>query len=263
MRPYLHLISARLRMLLQYRAAALAGFGCQCFWGLIRVMVFAAFYAASTQQQPMELAAVITYIWLGQAMFAMLPWFRDRELERMMRDGNVAYELARPLDLYATWYTRNIASRLAPTLLRALPMFIVALLFLGMQPPASPGAAAAWLIATLGALLLGCALVTLVTVTMLWTIAGEGVSQLNGVLVMLLSGMIVPLPLFPAWCQDILRFLPFSGLADAPFRLYTGHIPVEQLAPILGHQLLWTLALVIAGRALLQRGLRELVVQGG
>ena len=36
MRPYWAVLSARFRMLLQYRAAALAGLGTQVFWGLIR-----------------------------------------------------------------------------------------------------------------------------------------------------------------------------------------------------------------------------------
>ena len=30
--------------MLQYRAAALAGFATQCWWGAIKIMVFAAFY---------------------------------------------------------------------------------------------------------------------------------------------------------------------------------------------------------------------------
>lgn len=43
MTPYLAILSARFRTLLQYRAAAAAGFGTQLFWGLIRMMIFEAF----------------------------------------------------------------------------------------------------------------------------------------------------------------------------------------------------------------------------
>ena len=46
--PYRAVVSARYRMLLQYRAAAFAGLVTQCFWGAIRLMIVAAFYAAST-----------------------------------------------------------------------------------------------------------------------------------------------------------------------------------------------------------------------
>ncbi len=77
--PYRAVVSARYRMLLQYRAAAFAGLVTQCFWGAIRLMIVAAFYAASTQAQPMSLPDVVVYIWLGQAFFGMLPWNIDAE----------------------------------------------------------------------------------------------------------------------------------------------------------------------------------------
>jgi ABC-2 type transport system permease protein len=75
--------------------------------------------------------------------------------------------------------------------------------------------------------------------------------------------MIIPLPLFPDWAQPIVRALPFAGLVDLPFRVFTGHIPTSALLPVLTHQLFWTIALVLIGRQLLSRGLRRIVVQGG
>ena len=42
-RPYRAVFRARFHLLVQYRAAALAGFATQCWWGAIKVMVFGAF----------------------------------------------------------------------------------------------------------------------------------------------------------------------------------------------------------------------------
>jgi viologen exporter family transport system permease protein len=261
--PYTAVVSARIRMLLQYRAAALAGFATQLFWGLIRVMIFAGFYASTTATQPMTVEEVVTYIWLGQALIALLPWNIDHESRQMMRSGAVAYELLRPVDLYAYWFSRTIATRLAPTLLRAMPMFLVAGLFFGLSAPASWACGLAWAVTMIGALLLGCAITTLVLIGMLWTVSGEGLYYLLTTSVVLFSGMLIPLPLFPEWAQPILNALPFRGLVDAPFRAYLGHIPPGEVLGILGHQLLWTAALVGLGRAVLARGLRRVVIQGG
>ena len=263
MRAYWAIISARFRMLLQYRAAALAGFGTQLFWGLIRTMIFAAFYRVTSAPQPMREEDVVTYVWLGQAMLAMLPWNEDREVRMLIRTGNVAYEMLRPVDLYSLWYCRALALRSAPTLLRALPMFAVAALFFGLKPPPSWACAGAWAASTLAALLLSSALTTLMTISLLWTISGEGVTYLLCACAVVLSGMAVPLPLFPNWAQGVLSALPFRGVVDAPFRLYLGHIPPAAVWTVIAGQLAWTAALVLLGRAVLARGAHRLVVQGG
>jgi len=263
MRAYWAIVSARYRMLLQYRAAAVAGFATQVFWGLIKVMIFAAFYRASRAPQPMSYAEVVTYVWLGQAMLRMLPWDMDGDLRAMIRSGAVAYELLRPLDLYALWFARAVAWRTAPTTLRAIPMFALAMACFGMRAPASAASGAAWLAAMVGALLLACAITTLLSVSLLWTISGDGAARLIVAGVIFLSGMIVPLPLFPDWAQSVVNVLPFRGIVDLPFRLYMGHIAPAGVWGVLAHQLAWTLGLVLFGRWLLARGTRRLVVQGG
>ncbi len=72
-RPYLAIISARCKTLLQYRAAALAGIGTQLFWGFIKVMVFVAFFETVPEVLPMTFSQVLVYVWLGQALLVMLP----------------------------------------------------------------------------------------------------------------------------------------------------------------------------------------------
>lgn len=263
MRAYWAIISARFRMLLQYRAAAVAGFATQVFWGLIKVMIFAAFYGAARAPQPMSYAEVVTYVWLGQAMLRMLPWDMEGDIRAMIRSGSVAYELLRPLDLYSLWYARALAWRTAPTTLRALPMFALAIPLFGMQWPASAASGLAWVAATVGALALACAITTLLSVSLLWTVSGDGAARLIVAGVIFLSGMIVPLPLFPDWAQSVIGVLPFRGLVDLPFRLYCGHIPPAGVFGVLAHQLVWTVGLVAFGRWLLGRGTRRLVVQGG
>ena len=260
---YWAVVSARFRMLLQYRAAAFAGFATQLFWGFIRVMIFDAFYRSTTAPQPMTFSQVVSYIWLSQAMMRILPWVPDSDIVKMVRNGNVAYELLRPVDIYGLWYSRAIANLTSPTLLRSVPMFIVAALFLGLQTPPSLGSAAAWLIATAGAVILACTISILLTISLFWTISGEGISHLVMVSVWLFSGMIVPLPLFPDWAQTILRVLPFRGLMDTPFRLYMGHIPPTEVFGVITHQLIWATVLFLFGRWLLRRGLGRVVIQGG
>jgi ABC-2 type transport system permease protein len=263
MKPYWSITSAAFRVLLQYRTAAAAAFGTRLFWGLIRLMIFGAFYRSTTQPQPLSEREMITYVWLGQGMLALILWGMDADVRQMVRTGTVAYELARPLDLYGLWFSRSLAARVVPTAMQGVPIFAVGWLFFGMQPPPSWAAGLGWGITTVASVLLACAMSTALSISLLWTVSGEGAARFFPALVYVLSGILVPLPLFPAWVQPLLYALPFRGLIDAPFRVYLGDIPPSGVPAVLAHQLLWTAALVLFGRWLLAQGMRRVVVQGG
>lgn len=263
MKPYWSMWSARFRLLLQYRAAALAGLFTQLVFGFIYLMIYRGFYAASHGPQPMSLEELTSYVWLNQAMLLLIPWRADDDVAHAVRTGGVVYEMLRPVDLYWFWYSRALARRVAPVLLRCIPMFIVAFAFLGLQPPPSIASGFAWGAATITSALLSTAWATLLAISLMWTLSGEGVNVMSFSVVMLFSGAIVPLPFFPEWAQRIVYTLPFRGIVDIPYRLYLGHIPPNQAPKLILLQLFWVAVLVTIGRLVLHAGKRRLVVQGG
>jgi ABC-2 type transport system permease protein len=267
LKAYLSIFKLRFAVQLQYRAAAAAAFFTQLFFGFIIVMVFHAFYASSIQTQPMSLAAAVTYSWLGQALLRMQPGFsNDTEVIDMIRSGNIAYELCRPLDLYFLWYSRALSQRIVPTLLSGVPLFTISLFLpagFGASPPASIASGAAWFLSIILALLLSCAISNIVTASTLWTIAGDGMQRIFPAFTMVFSGLNVPLAFFPDWAQTILRFLPFSGLVDLPFRLYLGMVPASTVFFFGLLQLFWIVVLMVIGILVLNIGKQKVVVQGG
>src|SRR5262249_43107373 len=132
-----------------------------------------------------------------------------------------------------------------------------------LSPPASFAAAAGFAAALICALALGCAISTLVNISLMWTLNNDGIVILTTAAVSLFSGMLVPLPMLPDWAQRVLQWLPFAGVMDLPFRIYSGHIAPAGLVLVLARQLGWTIAIAWCGRWLLGRGLRRIVVQGG
>jgi ABC-2 type transport system permease protein len=263
MRPYRALLAAKFRGLIQYRVAAVAGICTQFFWGVIRVMSFAAFYRSSSSGAPLAYSDTVTYLWLGQAFLLLLPWRPDPDVADMVRTGNIAYELVKPVGLYPMWYMRSVAMRVAPTVLRCPPVVGLAMLFLGMRAPPSWQCAALFSFGLVGAVLLGAAVTALLTISVLWTLSSRGIITMVAAAVNILSGSVVPLPLFPGWAQGVLAWQPFRGLMDTPFRLYLGHLSGRAAALALLHQLGWTVALILLGRSLVRLAQRRVVVQGG
>jgi ABC-2 type transport system permease protein len=269
-RAYWAVVSARYRMLLQYRVAAFAGFMTQLFWGAVRLMIFGAFFAVSTVEQPLSLGDIVAYVWLGQALLGLLPWNVDQEIAEKIQTGDVAYELLRPLDLYAFWYFRTLAFRCAGTTLRLIPMVVFAMLLLpavgldawALAPPA-PGQGWLFALSMTITVLLATAITMLTHISLVWTISGEGFNRLMPGLSAILSGMIVPLPLYPEWLQPLLNWQPFRGLCDVPYRIYTGNIAAADAMPEIAQQLMWVVLIVGFGYWLLNVGTRRVVVQGG
>ena len=265
MRPYWAFFRTRFLALLQYRAAAIAGIGTQWLFGFVRVMALWAFYQSAGTAQPMAFEQAAAYTWLGQAMLGMLPWNIEREIGESVRTGSVAYELSRPLDLYAMWFARCMALRSAPTLLRAVPQFLISIFLI----PAPFGMRfggpefAGWLAALPGALLLSSAVTALMNASLFWTVTGDGVIRLGPVLVLIFSGMTVPLQLLPDWAQTFLFFQPFMGLVDGPAQILAGSMPLARLPLLIALQWGWAAAFIAAGRLVLCKGLTRLEVAGG
>jgi ABC-2 type transport system permease protein len=250
-------------MLLQYRAAALAGIVTQVFFGLVRVMIFQAFYHSSTGAQPMSAQQTTTYLWLSQAFLLMVMLGADSELAAMIRTGNIAFDLVRPVDLYNYWLARSFSGRAAPMVLRALPIMVIVALIGQLNAPASVLHAVLFLISLTLGLILAVVFFAIVTISLLWTVSGEGMSRLAPPIIFFLSGMIVPLPLFPESVQPLIRAMPFRGIIDVPFRIYLGQLAPREVLVGFVQQVVWIAVFIVMGRMLLSRGLRRLVIQGG
>jgi len=271
LRPYFSVFSGRFQLMLQYRAAAIAGFVTQCWFGVIRILIFAAFYAGGAAHAPMSLANAVTYTWLGQAFLAFLPWAPDPDVADMVRSGAVAYERLRPVDTYAWWYARALGWSLARVAPRAVLMVAFASVLLplvglgkwGLPPPSSPVAAGFFALSVVGMVLLSAAITLMINTVVVATMTDKGAGALAAAVVNMLSGLVLPLAFFPDWLRPWLRAQPIAGLIDIPFSIYFGGLSGWSAAGAIALQFGWVVILVLAGRAWLGRSMRRLQVQGG
>jgi len=266
--PYLAVLRARFALMLQYRTAAWAGVATQFWFGVIRVLILLAFYEGQSRQ-PMNLAQVVTYIWLGQAFLAMLPWAPDAEIAAGVESGNVGYERLRPVDTYLLWFARALAWRVANTTLRVGPIFVVAALILpltGManlswRMPDSVTAACLFAVSMVMTALAASAITVLLNIVTTAVRTPRAASFLMG-FTNFFSGLVIPLALFPGWAQGFLLWQPFAGLADIPFRLYSGALVGGMALQGLASQALWVVLLTLLGRWWLNRVMARIDMQG-
>jgi len=266
-KAYRSILRIRMRTLLQYRASALSSACVNLMWGFIRTVILILFYrwgrgdAASA-----TLAQSVSYVWLSQCFISLMPFGVDSEISQQIATGNFAYELCRPLDLYAHWFARLAADRLAPFLMKSGLVLLIAVLLpapYGLTAPASAAGLVTMAVTLILAVPLSCAFGMLLLINMLWIEQGAGLGPLLSQLVYVFSGTVVPLALYPDRMAAVLRLLPFAGVMDTPCALYTGMLPPDAVAGLLLRQAVWIIMLVMLGRFVLSLGLRRTVIQGG
>lgn len=267
LRPYASLFRIRLIASMQYRAAAWAGVATQFCFGFLFLMIFAAFYDGAATPPPMPYERLVSYLWLQQAFLALIvTWYQDQDLLQTICSGNVAYELARPYNLYALWFVRIGAQRVASASMRCLPILLLAGFLpkpYNLLPPVSWGAFAAFALSLSLALLVTLAVSMFVYVLTFVTLTPLGARLLICSASDFLAGLLVPLPLMPDAMRGVLNWLPFRYMADFPFQIYAGQIPLRDALVGIGAQLFWLVALVALGELALRRCLSRAVIQGG
>ena len=267
LKPYLALFRIRFTNTLQYRAAALAGMTTQFAWGFMYILAFAAFYRSNPYNFPMEFSHTVSYIWLQQAFIALFfMWFYDNNIIESIETGSIAYELVRPMDLYSRWFTITAATRLARTMLRAVPLLIVAFVLpgvFGMRLPLNAVQFGMFMLSMVLALGVVLTFSMLIYISLFYTINGQGIRLVVAVAADFLSGAAIPLPFFPDRIRMVVELLPFGSMQNMPLLIYVGHVYGAAAWRGIGLQVFWLVVLLGIGRFWMGRALSKVVVQGG
>ena len=267
MKSYLALFRIRFAAGMQYRAAALGGLATQFAWGFMLILQFSAFYRSDPAAFPMTLSQVASYIWIQQAFLALFAsWFFENDFFSTITSGSIAYELARPVDLYNRWFCHTSASRISRAVLRCMPILVVAFLLpepFRMTLPYSFEQFAAFLVSSFLALGVVVAFTMLLYVSVFYTLSPLGIRLVAAVGADFLAGAVIPLPFFPDNIRRVVELLPFAAMQNMPLRIYSGNIVGMDVFYGMGLQLFWLVILVMLGKIAMNKALRRVVVQGG
>lgn len=267
MKKYASFFRVRFLMGLQYRAAALAGVATQFAWGFLEIAAYHAFYTEQPEKFPMSFSELGCYIWLQQAFLALfMVWMLENEIFEKITDGGVAYELCRPVSLYAMWFARSVANRLSRAVLRCLPILLVAFCLpepYGIRLPERPSTLLLFLLSMGLSLLAVVAFCMIIYMLTFFTMSAMGIRILFASFVELFAGAIVPFPFLPDPVRRVFELLPFGSMQNVPLRVYSGNLAGGELTRALLLQVFWVTVMIAGGLLLSQKGVRRTVLNGG
>jgi viologen exporter family transport system permease protein len=228
----------------------------------IFVYFWRAVFANTSTLGGLNLQQTLNYILLAQIL---MPVIETRDVFRfgfLIRSGQVAIELLRPLDFQLRFYVENLAF-LAIFVVQKLPLFLIAWLVFGLQLPADPLAWGAFAIS----LILGQSALFFFD----WTFAclafysteTWGLSVLRVGVGTFFSGALIPLTMMPGWLATLANALPFAQAIYIPISFFSGITPVTSAPQVWLIQLFWLVGLVAISRWVFGIALRRVTVQGG
>ncbi|MFT8951056.1 MAG: ABC-2 family transporter protein [Gluconobacter sp.] len=270
-KPYVTSFVLQWKIGLRYRLAVLAGLVAQMWFGAISLMAYAAVYHhAPGVDAPMTLRQAMTYTWIQQSLFTLLPLGCLPAIGEAAKSGAIVYDLLRPVDLWNWWLSASLARLLGNAIPRAVLLAAVAgplaalvgLNGWSLAPPASLWAAMLALCSFILGAFISASIVMWWNIVTARTLSPLGTYAVGTPLAVLLSGMLLPLPLYPDWARELLLFQPFAGISDIPIRLYLGMAIPGGVLTALGIQCFWLAALTLVGRFWMHRTISRMEVQG-
>lgn len=247
-----------------YRAAAFAGAFTNTVFGLIKAAItmgaVGAAGGALAGYGPIEGA---TYAWLAQALIAPVNVFWSNDLVDRIRTGDIAVDLARPVDPQLAYLATDLGRAAFSLLPRGGPPMLVGALVTGL---ALPGHLLPYLLGALSivlAVVISFACRWLVSLAAFWLIEMRGAATLYLMTSNILCGLIVPVHWFPGWMGAVAAATPFPSMLQTPIDVLMGRDTGLAALELLGVQVAWAAGVLLAGQLVWRLGTRKLVVQGG
>ena len=249
-----------------YRTATLAGIFTNCVFGVIYSYAYLALWQQREHAGGYDAVDAVTYVWIGQALLMTVALWgggTTDDLAERIRSGDVAIDLYRPVGLIG-WYLAGDLGRAAyHVLTRGVAPTILGLVLFDITLPATAAAAIGFVLSLFLAVVTSFGIRFLVACSAFWLLDQTGVRTLSGVLAIFLSGMTLPLVIFPEPLRSIALALPWASYLQTPADIWLGQRTGGAVLSGLGLQLLWIAVLLTLCQVVLGAATRKVVVQGG
>ena len=268
--PYLWLMRLTFLKLMAYRMRYVTGIATYgIFVGgqyAIWQAVFAAKGLAPTEElNGLTLSQLATYLAVGYIARSAYFTNTDSEIAARFHSGDVTLDLLKPLSFHGQWLAQAAGETAFRVLFFAAPMSLVLVPLFGVQAPSGDGWWQFPLLFVL-AFIINAELNLMAGTASFWLEDVTGLLSLKRNLIMLLSGLMVPLHFLGDTLGAIITVLPFALLSYLPTMAYVGQLGTDG-HPTFLHVLMlgaiWFIILRSGNITLWRLAQRRLEVQGG
>lgn len=262
MRLYIEVARRTYTRISTYRSATLAGIFTNTVFGFVFAYVLLAVYEQRPTVGSFDAVDAVTFTFVAQGMAMVLGIFGDTEMADRITTGDVIVDLQRPYDHQGWWAGVSYGKAAYYAVFRGVPPFLAGAMVFDLRLPAVADAAA-FVLSVVLAVGVAFGWRYLLGLTAFWLLDIRGANQLGWFTAQFFSGMFLPIVFFPDALELLARALPFASMLQLPVEVWLGKHQGGALLGVLTLQAVWLVLLVMAGRWVMARAVRRVVVQGG
>lgn len=206
---------------------------------------------------------MVTYVSVGWVIRSVYFNNIDQNISHEVIEGKIALSLLKPVSIQTMQMGRALGEAVFRLVMLTAPAAIVVSLVFPVQGPASAVHFGFFLIALAGSILLTGALNFIVGTFAIRMKSILGLLRAKYFVFELLSGLLVPMTMFPETAQKVVAYLPFQHIAYTPLRLYLGKLNGPEIYEALAVQYLWVVVLALFGAWFWSVMVRKVTIHGG
>lgn len=263
---YVAMARSSFRRYSTYTMATLAGVFTNTVFGLIVCFVYQAVWAANPTAGGYDETDALTFVWISQGLLMPVALFgggSPDDLGARIKSGDVAIDFYRPVGILGTYLAADLGRAGYHLVTRGVAPFVVGGLVFDLRYPGGVDAVAFFGVAVVLGVSVSFAFRMLAALSAFWLLDDTGPRNLMLFIAIFLSGLTVPLVLFPDAVRGVVLALPWASMVQLPADLWLGQRSGTEALGALALSLGWAAVLLAGCAAVLRRAERRVVVQGG
>ena len=225
--------------------------------------IWKALYAAGPNFAGFGFPEMITYVGVGWIIRSLYFNNIDQDLAAEVMEGKISMALIKPVSVQWMFISQALGEAVFRLGMLSVPVAVVVSLVFPIQPPKTPGHAALFLLSLAGSILIVATLNFIIGTCAIRLKSILGLLRAKFFVQELLSGLLIPMTLFPDPLERILAWLPFEHIGYTPMQIYLGRLDYAQSARVLAIQAVWAALLAAFGDWFWKRMSRRITIHGG
>jgi ABC-2 type transport system permease protein len=230
---------------------------------VILYFLWKSIYSSSQTLNGMTFNQTFTYMAVTASIFVLFSTWLEWQVSREIISGAITVHLTKPLDYQLMMLAQTLGRTLNNALVITLPS--LAVLFGVFRVNIALGWNLLFFCLSLPlACLLSLLLDYMVGLTSFYTESLWGISTTKEIVVLVLSGGLVPLRFFPEAMRNVLLYLPFQAIYHTPASILTDpSLSPMDYASMLALQVVWAAALLVLSRLFFAQAVKAVTINGG